>query len=128
MFFFNDFHNCTRWKIDVFKDFYVCRYMHSEKRNDRSIVCKETSLTLQYSELVMRTSLGNFVAVKIPKKYPNKHVDNVSYWGPPSLKQQALHHYLLRKMENFCPSMSDVDCEIVEFLLSKEVFDEKLIG
>ena len=32
--FFKDFHHCTRWKLDVFKDCKVPRYIHLEKKKE----------------------------------------------------------------------------------------------
>ena len=95
--FFKDFHHCTRWKLDVFKDCKVPRYIHLEDGAAGEIICKETSLTLQYEKVVILTWEGVFESKTYPKKYPNKHADNVVDFGPPKLKQQALHHILRRR-------------------------------
>ena len=96
--FFEEFHHCTRWKLDVFKDCKVARYIHLEDHDDGGeIICKETSLTLQYEKMVILTWESIFESKTYPKKYPNKHADNDVDFGPPKLKQQALHHILRRR-------------------------------
>ena len=38
--YFRDFHHCTRWRLDVFKNFFLVRYMPLErKRRDQDIIC-----------------------------------------------------------------------------------------
>ena len=93
--FFKDFHHCTRWKLDVFKDCKVPRYIHLEDGTAGEIICRETSLTLQYNKMVILNWEGIFESKTYAKKYPNKHANNVVDFGPPKLKQQALH-YILR--------------------------------
>ena len=98
--FFKDFHHCTRWKLDVFKDCKVPRYIHLEEEDGTAaagkIICRETSLTLQYNKIVILNWEGIFESKTYAKKYPNKHANNVVDFGPPKLKQQALH-YILRR-------------------------------
>ena len=98
--FFKDFHHCTRWKIDVFKDLQLSmiRYMPLES-GDGSIVCEETSLTLRYTKKVVRNE-GIFRSKIVPARYPNKHATNVLNNGPPTLMHQALHVLLRRNVVN----------------------------
>ena len=134
---FENFHHCTRWKLDVFDNCIMPRYIPLE---DKGIICKETSLTLQYEKVVVR-NLWNmcFETATFPKKYPNKHLDNVVNFAPPSLKQQSLHAFLRMKEEKkgkrynlrrFCniPGCSKIIHEEmkidVEFLECAEEFKE----
>ena len=94
--FFRDFHHCTRWKLDVFENFVVPRYIHLEEGGG-GIICKETSLTARYEKMVILNREGVFEAFKHPKKYPIKHLKNVIDFGPPTLKQQSLHRLLRSK-------------------------------
>ena len=82
--FFCDFHHCTRWRLDVFKKFFLVRYMPLECGCDRDIICLKTAITLK------RT----WNRSNIFKVYPNKHINNVLDFGPPKLSQQALHAIL----------------------------------
>ena len=76
--YFRDFHHCTRWRLDVFKDFFLVRYMPLEhKRHDQDIICAQTR--------IFWTGGDQF------KAYPYKHINNVLDSGPPKLSQQALH-------------------------------------
>ena len=88
--FFSDFHHCTRWKLDVFKNFIIPRYIHLED-DGGEIICEKTALTTRYEKVVILNWQGRFKSFTHPKKYPIKHLDNVIDFGPPSLKQQALH-------------------------------------
>ena len=88
--FFSDFHHCTRWKLDVFKNFIVPRYIHLED-DGGEIICEKTALTTRYEKVVILNWQGRFKSFTHPKKYPIKHLDNVIDFGPPSLKQQALN-------------------------------------
>ena len=90
--FFASFHHCTRWKLDVYNDFFVPRYMHMRMDN---IVCRGTAIEpLSYD----KRSIGDRQHIKKKeKKYPSKHVNNVKDFGPPSLKQQSLNVLLQKK-------------------------------
>ena len=103
--------------------------MHLE---DRGNICKETALTLQYIRLVCRTVEGHFVSKILPKRYPNKHIKNVRDFGPPTLEQQALHHYLLQlKRSNGESSHQnkskeyDIEDKDMDFLECDEEFNEE---
>ncbi len=92
--FFREFHHCTRWKLDVFENFVVPRYIHLEGGDYGGIICRETSLSTLYEKIVILNREGVFETFKHPKKYPIKHLKNVIDFGPPTLKQQSLHRVL----------------------------------
>ena len=83
--FFSDFHHCTRWRLDVFKNFFLVRYMPLERGRDRDVICLKTAITLK------RPRKFSVMTKVINKLYPNKHINNVLDFGPPKLSQQALH-------------------------------------
>ena len=86
--YFRDFHHCTRWRLDVFKNFFLVRYMPLErKRRDQDIICDRTAIFFK----------NTWTRGDIFKAYPYKHMNNVSDFGPPKLSQQALHVVLKKK-------------------------------
>ena len=97
--FFKDFHHCTRWRLSVFQKYFLPRYMHLQEK--KNIICKETAITLQCERKLQRDEFTNrFRTILIPKKYPNKHLTNVTDFGPPSLTQQSLYAILKANCEN----------------------------
>ena len=93
-FFFMSFHHVTRWKLEVYREFYIVRYIY---KNDE-IVAKKTSIppppTIK-GVVVRRCSTGRF-KIKYNKgtPYPQKHSNNVLDYGPPRLADQALRVYM----------------------------------
>ena len=87
--YFRDFHHCTRWRLDVFENFFLVRYMPLErKRRDPDIIiCAGTAIFFK----------NTWTRGDIFKTYPYKHMNNVSDFGPPKLSQQALHVVLKKK-------------------------------
>ena len=84
--FFKDFHHCTRWRLYVFKNLFLVGYMHLERGRDRGIICRKTAITLKRAHDWGTSGL-----------YPNKHIDNVLNFEPPTLSRQALHVILRNK-------------------------------
>lgn len=102
--FFKEFHPCTRWKLDVYRDYVVPRYMHTEGGERGNIISTESAVTPLYDE-VLEECGGKLVPKTVPRQYPNKHVENVLDLSPPRLGQQALH-VLLRKPIPALPPVS----------------------
>ena len=78
--YFRDFHHCTRWRLVVFKDCFLAKYMRLEHRrrgDQNAYICAQTR--------IFRSRDANI------KAYPYKHINNVLDEGPPKLSQQALH-------------------------------------
>ena len=92
--FFKDFHHCTRWRLYVFKNLFLVRYMHFEGGCDRTIICRKTAISLKRTRDWRGGKLGNEI---ISKLYPNKHLNNVLDFGPPTLLQQAMDVILKNK-------------------------------
>ena len=93
--FFEEFHHCTRWKLDVFKDCKVAQYIHLE--DDGEIICKETSLTLQYEKVVILTWENVFESRTYPKKSTQISTQTMSWiLDLQNLSNTALHHILRR--------------------------------
>ena len=84
--FFGDFHHCTRWRLDVFENFFLPRYM-SLSGIWGDVIALETAITPR-----MLPARGHSRKRKNNSRlYPNKHIDNVVDFAPPRLSQQALH-------------------------------------
>ena len=97
-YFFWSFHHCTRWRLDVFKGFFLVRYMCLE---DENVICRKTTIGIDDVDKRRRRRGGNTMSNnnkdkkdEILKLYPYKHVNNVLDFGPPKLSQQALHTIL----------------------------------
>ena len=98
---FDGFHHCTRWRIDVFENFFLVRYIYAGRKNEygNNIVADKTSIdTSVHKTKLVRKRFDRFAAsfrieerVKI---YPQKHCRNILDWGPPSLVEQSLQSYL----------------------------------
>ena len=44
--FFEGFHHCTRWRLDVFEKFFLVRYMPLERGPDRDVICRKTAIRI----------------------------------------------------------------------------------
>ena len=91
--FFKDFHHVTRWKLDVYADNFVPRYIY----HSTGMIAKETAIDSMLVQAVVRdANTGHFEVISMPS-YPQKHIKNVLDHGPPSLAEQSLHAYLRNK-------------------------------
>jgi hypothetical protein len=97
---FEGFHHCTRWRLDVFKGFFLTRYIYAGWNNEREkIVAHKSSMdmTVRKTKLVGRSGHPNIVHFSVEqcdRIYPQKHYENILDWGPPSLVEQSLRCYL----------------------------------
>ena len=99
--FFDDFHHCTRWRLDVFETYFLVRYMSLERdRPNRSekVMCRKTSIRIDDVEKRKRRRRDELNKKHeeedddvFSRRYPYKHKNNVLDFGPPKLAQQALH-------------------------------------
>ena len=105
--FFKDFHHATRWKLDVYRDFFLVRYIYADEKKIARCTAIEREMPTQLvrEKIVNRLGAGlqhSFVRFRIQRKthggsYPQKHSNNVLNWGPPSLAEQSLRAYLSRR-------------------------------
>ena len=96
--FFDDFHHCTRWRLDVFEGFFLVRYMSLERDgrpSSEKVMCRKTSIRVDDVEKRKRRRRDESCLMRTNKefstRYPYKHKNNVVDFGPPKLWQQALH-------------------------------------
>ena len=92
--FFKDFHHVTRWKLDVYADNFVPRYIYRGART----IAKNTAIPSMLVRAVARDAYtGRFEVISMTTSYPQKHAKNVLDHGPPSLAEQSLRAYLRNK-------------------------------
>ena len=84
---FKQFHHCSRWRLHVYEDHFMARYMHLEGGKRGNVICESSAITLSYDN-----------AKNLSKSYPTKHLHNVLDFGPPTLAQQALHVTLRKQI------------------------------
>ena len=104
--FFKDFHHATRWKLDVYRDFFLVRYIYADEKKIARCTAIEREMPTQLVRETIVNRLGaglqhSFVRFRIQRKalgsYPQKHSNNVLNWGPPSLAEQSLRAYLSQR-------------------------------
>ena len=98
---FDGFHHCTRWRIDVFDNFFLTRYIYAGRKNEygENIVADKTSLdaSVRKTKLVGQMFDRNAACFRIEERdriYPQKHCGNILDIGPPNLVEQSLREYL----------------------------------
>ena len=103
--FFKEFHHATRWKLDVYRDFFLVRYIYADEKKIARCTAIEREMPatqLVREKIVNRLGAGlqhSLVRFRIKRKttrgsYPQKHSNNVLNSGPPSLAEQSLRAYL----------------------------------
>ena len=102
--FFKEFHHATRWKLDVYRDFFLVRYIYADEKKIARCTAIEREMPatqLVREKIVKRLGAGlqhSLVRFRIQRKlggsYPQKHSNNVLNSGPPSLAEQSLRAYL----------------------------------
>ena len=105
--FFRDFHHATRWKLEVYRRFYLVRYIYADEKTVASctaIDARHVNTRLIRSLIPLPADDQDRVRRRIEYSisqngeekpgYPQKHLENVLDWGPPPLREQALRAYL----------------------------------
>ena len=107
--FFRDFHHATRWKLEVYRRFYLVRYIYADEKTVASCTAIDarhvnTHLIRSLTMTPVVGGEGGEVRPRIEYSisrnseekpgYPQKHLKNVLDWGPPCLREQALRAYL----------------------------------